>query len=248
LLLRLNLSLKSDINKQLLQFRKKLQSIGISSRTEGDVLICTYNNKSSNISFSDNSFTVYHLIKQPQKLVALIQSKLGMNERVFARNCHLKKIDKQTAENFFNLYHLMNSTGSAYNYGLYYKDELIAAASFSKGRKMNRLPQHQRSFELIRFCSVPGITITGGLTKLLKHFYLEKAAGDIMTYVDKQFSSGESFIKAGFKKHSETEANYFLMNKENYKITPVKNRDEKFDEKKYALLHNKGNVKLVFSL
>jgi len=186
------------------------------------------------------------LIKGPDKIIALVLSRLKINSTVYARSCEVRKVDKETAVKFFKKYHLMNATQSAFNFGLFYKDELIALASFSKGRKMNRLREDQRSFELIRFCSKIGITVTGGLSKLLKNFCDEKKAGDIMTYVDKHLSDGSSFIRAGFEKHSETEPNYFLVNKISFERTSA-SEDEIFDHSKFYLTRNAGNVKLVYT-
>ena len=110
---------------------------------------------------------------------------------------------------------------------------------------MNRLPEGKQSFELIRFCCKRGITITGGLSKLMKHFFIEKKAGDIMTYIDKQFSNGDSFIKAGFIKHSETIPISFLVNKKTFERKVFK-EDEIFDEKLFYKTQNAGNVKMIY--
>ncbi len=182
----------------------------------------------------------------PEKIVALLQSKLRANRVVFARKCQVKKTDRSLAEEFLNTYHLMKATQSAYNLGLYEKDELLAIASFSKGRKMNRLEAHQRSYELIRFCCKEGITVTGGLTRLVKSFCEEKSAGDVMTYVDLELSDGASFLKAGFKKHSTTVPNYFLVDRTSFERKPA-TPDTSYDDKKEYLDHNSGNIKLIFS-
>lgn len=187
-----------------------------------------------------------YIVTQHKKIIPIILSKLNLNKTVFARNCKVEKLDKKTAEDFFNEYHFFGTTSSAYNYGLFYKDELIGAASFSKGRKMNRLPEGKQSFELIRFCCKSGITITGGLSKLMKHFFDKKKAGDIMTYVDKQFSNGDSFIKAGFKKHSQTPPLYFLVNKKTFERVPLKDKEEKFNEKLFYRTQNSGNIKMIY--
>lgn len=189
------------------------------------------------------SIPIDYIISQRKKIIPIILSKLNLNKTVFARNCKIENITKQTAEDFFNEYHFFGSTTSAYNYGLFYNGELIGAASFSKGRKMNRLPEGKQSFELIRFCCKSGITITGGLSKLMKHFYEEKKAGDIMTYVDKQFSNGDSFAKAGFKKHSETPPLSFLVNKKTFERIAFK---ENFDEKQFYKTQNAGNIKMIY--
>jgi hypothetical protein len=182
----------------------------------------------------------------PEKVLAWVQSKLGLNKTVFARNCNLQKIPRGIAEDFLKHYHFMSFTQSAYNYGLFYREELVAVASFSKGRKMDRLPEDRRSFELIRFCCKSGITVTGGLTRLVKNFAIEKNAGDIMTYVDKQLSDGRSFMRAGFKKLGESQPVAFLIDKNNFERQYYTGGD--FDQKRFYLAHNLGNLKLIYTL
>jgi hypothetical protein len=174
----------------------------------------------------------------------MVQSNLGLNKTIFARNCAIKKILRKAAENFLEHYHLIGFTQSGFNYGLFYKDELVAVASFSKGRKMNRLPEGKRSFELIRFCSKSGITVTGGLTKLVKNFALEKQAGDVMTYIDLQWSDGRSFLRAGFKKLGESKPGNFLIDKNTFNRTYYTGED--FDAQQFYLARNLGNLKLIY--
>jgi hypothetical protein len=245
-----NFKMISQKNKYILNFKKLLQKKGIDVIINGNSFICSANKKKYSFMVSQSEkeeIPFDYLVTRSEKLVALIQSKLGLNKTVFARNCEVKKIDKETATDFLDKYHIINSTQSAFNYGLTYKNELLAMASFSKGRKMNRLPINKRSFELIRFCCKEGITITGGLTKLIKNFCKDKEAGDIMTYIDKQFSEGASFIRAGFVKHSETEANYFLINRKTFERLPLKSTNEAFDESLFYKIQNSGNLKLVYT-
>lgn len=187
-----------------------------------------------------------YVARQPNKVAALVLSQLQLNTKIFARNCQVIKVERAEADAFLNEYHLMGATQSAFNLGLFNNNELVALASFSKGRKMNRLPAHQRSFELIRFCCKSGTSVTGGLTKLLHHFCALKQAGDVMTYVDKLFTKGDSFIKAGFKKHSETEANYFLIHKQSFERKALKEKPGSVD-KAFYLTQNYGNIKLVYT-
>ncbi|MBL7933344.1 MAG: hypothetical protein JNL60_15670 [Bacteroidia bacterium] len=187
-----------------------------------------------------------YILNEPEKTAAAILSRLGLNEKIFARKCEVKKTDKNEAQIFLDENHLMKSTQSAFNYGLYHNNELIALASFSKGRRMDRLPAEKRSYELIRFCCKKGVTVTGGLTKLLKFFCEEKKAGDVMTYVDKQWSDGTAFVKAGFKKLGETDVNYFLVDRKNFKREYLHQGDP-FDSKKHYLSQNKGNIKLIYT-
>ena len=184
-------------------------------------------------------------VNNMEKVTAVVRSRLGLNKTIFARKTEVKKIPKDVAEEFLNAYHIMGATGSAFNYGLFSGEELMAVAAFSKGRKMDRLPSYKRSFELIRFCTKSGITVSGGLSKLIKHFIREKDPGDIMTYVDKQFADGNSFIKMGFQKMGETEPVNFLVDRKTRVRKPISG-PENYDEKKYYLARNNGNIKLVF--
>lgn len=242
-------------NKSYISLIKLLEKHSVKAQLEKEILIFSYENKKISVCIATEDFNnckndaIIHLdqlIRDPEKVEAIILSKLKLNKTIYARSCEIKRVDKIAAIEFLETYHIMNSTQSAYNYGLYYEGELIALATFSKGRKMNRLKADQRSFELIRFCCKSGITVTGGLTRLIKKFCDEKKAGDVMTYVDKQLSDGSSFIKAGFKKHSETEPNYFLVNRISFDRMPVQKK-ENFDSKKFYLSRNSGNVKLVYT-
>lgn len=234
-----------------------LKADGIDLKKEGDHFCFSKEDINLNFVLSGESsgfpekpdFMVLHedqLLSAPVKMAALIRSRLKGNKIIFARNCTWKKCESKTATDFLNTYHIMNTTKSAFNCALVYKDELVALASFSKGRKMNRLKEDQRSYELIRFCCKDGITVAGGLTKLVLNFCREKKAGDIMTYVDKQLSDGKTFISAGFKKHSESEPHYFLVDKNSYERIPAK-KEQDYDPAKFYMSHNTGNIKLVFT-
>ncbi|MBA2614153.1 MAG: hypothetical protein H0U95_19480 [Bacteroidetes bacterium] len=245
-----------DIKKYFSPLIKALKELSIDCVFKNESLVVSSKENTVSISFNSNDLNkntstvtvpIDHIISRHEKIIPIILSKLNLNKTIFARNCIVQKIDKTTAKYFFDKWHFFGSTTSAYNYGLFYKNELVGAASFSKGRSMNRLAIGKQSFELIRFCCKSGITVTGGLSKLMKHFYDEKKAGDIMTYVDKQFSNGDSFIKAGFKKHSDTPPLSFLVNKKTFKRTLLKNKDENFDATLFYRVENLGNAKMIYT-
>ena len=207
-----------------------------------------FNEENNNTNSTSNQLTIPldYIINQPEKTGSILLSKLNLNKTIFARNCKVKKLDKTTSTDFYNQWHFFNSVKSAYNYGLFYNSELIGAAAFSKGRKMNRLQTGLQSFELIRFCCKSGITVSGGLSKLMNHFCEEKKAGDVMTYIDKQFSDGSSFIKAGFVKHSEKAPLHFIINKKTFQRTLVK-ENEPVDKNMFYETKNSGNIKLIYT-
>lgn len=199
----------------------------------------------SGISQFGFPFDVY--MRRPDLLAAAVQSQLQLNTRIFARTCSVKKLSKTEAELFLEAHHLMGATKSVSQYGLFKHDQLLAVATFSNGRKMRRLPEHLRSFELIRFCNKSGVTVSGGLTKLLQHFIREKQPGDIMTYVDAGYSTGESYLKAGFEKHEQSKETNYLVDQQTYERLPFDAEMAK-NNKRYYIYQHQGNLKLVYTV
>ena len=220
--------LKSDLSQKDVRINRSRSTYLISG-----------NNRSIELEIPDDI-----LISSHEKIRAMILSKLKLNSTVFARSCVIRTISPNVSEDFINRYHLMNATGSAFRYGLFLKEELLSVAVFSKGRRMNRLPENKRSYELIRFCTKEGITVTGGLSKLVKYFCREKQAGDVMTYIDKQLANTESFLSAGFKFHSESGKLKYLINQKDMKR--MLQKEETLNESD-VVVEGPGRVKLVFT-
>ncbi|WP_317899390.1 hypothetical protein [Aurantibacillus circumpalustris] len=189
-------------------------------------------------------FRFDHLMNDFNKIAGVVFSKLGLNERIYARKCNIDSVDNFTKNDFLSKYHLMGSTQSAYNLGLFYENELVAIATFSKGRKMDRLHKDIRSFELIRFCCKHGLTVVGGLSKLVSHFCKQKSAGDIMTYVNKEFGSETAFINAGFVQANEHDP-HFNMNS-NSSLKKGNKRNDYYNSEKQNKEHPNYNFKLLY--
>jgi hypothetical protein len=155
----------------------------------------------------------------------LVQSRilsiLGTFTRLHARHCIVKRIDKPTADNFLEINHLQGTVNAKLKYGLFLKPQyverfglldaegivhvnkplLIAIATFSGGRTMKEGERKgTRSYELIRFASLKGYVVVGGIDKLLKAFTEEHLPDDIMSYADRDWSDGRSYDKLGFSK------------------------------------------------
>jgi hypothetical protein len=216
-----------------------------------NVSTCKINIAVNNKTFS---FWIKDWINKKEIILSIISSKLAENKRVFARNCEAKKVTKQDAEKFLNQNHLLGYKTAYFKYALYSQQEIIAIATFSKGRKMNRLEANKRSFELISFCCKKGVSVTGGLSKLLKAFATDLQPGDIMTYIDKDWSNGNAYLKLGFKIHSETEPQSYVFDKTNFKKYQLVNLPENIfialqgNKQNYEIIKNSGNLKLVYTL
>ncbi len=161
-------------------------------------------------------FTLIHLwqdvweTKQTQVL-SRIHSFLGLNERIHARKTKVVPVDQQKSIHFLSTYHLQGYVKSKYNFGLIYNEELVALASFSEPRPMKSRGDNYQSAELVRFASKNGLTIVGGLSKLINFFIKQITFDDVMTYADRDWSLGKGYQQLDFTFTAETPPAYLYL-------------------------------------
>lgn len=141
-----------------------------------------------------------------------VRSFLGLNQIYHGRQSQIVEIDSKTAQRFLDMHHLQGYIHAKYHYGLTYHDELLAVASFSSARPMKSKGVAYQSAELVRFASANGLTIAGGLSKLIRHFTKQLKLNDLMTYADRDWSLGKGYDKLGFSYANETEPAYLYVN------------------------------------
>jgi len=97
-------------------------------------------------------------------------------------------------------------------YGLYNekdgdvpKGTLVAVGGFSGPRVWDKNGKTIKSYEWVRFASLPNARVAGGMGKLLDTFIQDVKPDDIMSYADKNLSSGEVYRKLGFVEEGEKE-------------------------------------------
>lgn len=189
----------------------------------------------------------------------LVQSRLlsmmGIFKRLNARHCFIERIEKPISDKFLQANHLQGSVKAKYKYGLFLKPQyvekylannsatkqLIAVSTFSAGRLMkegNRAGQ--QSYELIRFASLLGYAVMGGMDKLLKAFSAEHNPDDIMSYADRDWSDGRSYKTLGFERIEVTEPQFFMVNTENFRRYSVEENIENSIK-----IFNSGSIKFI---
>lgn len=198
------------------------------------------------------------LTKKEQVLVRL-KSLLSINIGFHARKTTIIEIDAQTAKSFLEINHLQGFVKARYKFGLLANDEIIAVATFSDVRPMKLKGTNYFSSELVRFASKNGVTVVGGLSKLIKHFSKQIHVNDIMSYADKDWSLGNGYDKLNFVKTAETDPIYFYLDQQTLKrYTPHRlpknmlqsfktqhslNLNEFLTELNYIKVFNTGNLK-----
>lgn len=144
-------------------------------------------------------------INKQEIVKSIIKNKLGLIDyRIYARECAIKEVDKEEALLFLMNNHLQEPLKTKYNYGVYYKDDLVHLISLSKPR-FNK----NYEYEVVRSCSKIDTVVIGGFSKMLKYVEKELNIQSLISYVDKRYFNG-----TGYKDWAligETKPNYFYM-------------------------------------
>lgn len=159
----------------------------------------------------EQGYTLIHIFSDDWKYrneicKSIIRSKLGFTDRIFARKCNIKPIDKKTKKRFLNKNHIQGNDRSTVWLGLFYNEELVSVMTFNKSR-FNK----NYDWELTRFCNKLNYTIVGGFSKLLKYFR-KQYKGSIVSYADISRSEGNVYSRNNFKLIRVNRPNYSYVN------------------------------------
>lgn len=188
-----------------------------------------------------------------------LHSFLGLNKSFHGRKAKVVAIEQKQCASFLDIYHLQGYVKAKYSFGLMAEGELIAVASFSASRPMKSKGPDYQSAELVRFASKDGLTIVGGLSKLIKHFSKQLKINDLMTYADRDWSLGKGYATLGFSLSEETAPGWMYLNTETlnryfphrlpknillaFETQNVLNLDDFLMANGYVKLFNTGNLK-----
>jgi hypothetical protein len=93
-----------------------------------------------------------------------------------------------------------------------------------------------------------GHTVVGGLDKLVQAFFHEKQPDDLMTYADRDWSDGESYLRLGFECIGETPPQTFWVHPSE-KLRIYGHRlpfsEEEMRSRGYFPIFNMGNLKFL---
>lgn len=125
------------------------------------------------------------------------------SKKIYARNCKIEEVSIEQAREFLNTNHIQGYANGNIRYGLFYKNNLVALMTFMKSRFNKNI-----QYELVRYCSSLGTGIIGGASKLLKHFEKHINPESLISYADRNYSSGNLYTKLGFTFSHASEPNY----------------------------------------
>ncbi len=192
---------------------------------------------------STDQFKIYEDWWQhkPEIVKSKLKSVLQISERIYARQCEIKKINKPFADKFLIENHLYGFTNSKIKYGLFYKDTLYGLAAFAGQRQFRQ----GRSVELLRFCTKNGYSVIGGLDKLLQAYIRNYKPDSIMTYIDSDWGTGNAFLKLGFEITDNKLPMTFFVDTQTGARIPEKYFSDFQHSEHYVKIKNSGSLKMI---
>jgi len=130
---------------------------------------------------------------------------------VYARNCEIREIKANIANEFLNNNHLQGSGSSNIRIGAFYNDNLVSTMTFCRPNISHGGNPSDDSYELNRFCSLINTQVVGIASRLLKYFINQYNPKLIFSYADKRWSTGNLYYKLGFKHIHDSQPNYWYV-------------------------------------
>lgn len=170
-----------------------------------------YHRDKTNVGIN-NGYRVIHIWQWDD--VDRILTMLKNKRIIYARQCEVRVITQQTANEFLNIYHLQGVvSGQKVCLGLYYADQLIEVTTFGK-------PRYNKNYqwELLRLCTHCEYKVVGGASKLFSQFVKNNNPQSIISYCDRSKFTGDVYERIGMQLDGVTEPNK-IWSKGDMKIT-----------------------------
>lgn len=147
------------------------------------------------------------------------------NKTIYARNTEIKPINSLLKNKFLETYHIQGKDCAKIKLGAFYKNELVAVMTFSKGNISKGSVSEKDVYELNRFCTK--YKIVGIASKFIKYFLNQYDCKEIFSYSDNRWSDGNLYEKIGFELKHITPPSYWY--------TKYNNRTHRFNYRKSVL-------------
>lgn len=142
---------------------------------------------------------------------SMLLHKLGATKaKIMGRDTEVREVPTKEAAAFLDVNHLQGTVGSKIKLGCYYKDKLVALATFG----LQRYGGVGHAFELLRFANLQGHCVVGGFSKLLAYFRRHYEAQHLISFADRRWSAGGMYEHSGFKLTRTSTPNYFYFRPE----------------------------------
>ena len=158
----------------------------------------------------------------------------GIIPCIGARKCLICEINKDSAEDLLNQYHIQGFVGASVYLGAFYKDELVGVMTFKK--------DGEESWDLSRFATVDKYRLPGLANKLFKHFVNEYNPDYVKSFLDRRWNNPGNTVyeKLGFEVEEIEKPDYYYVTNAGH------DRCHKFGFRK-QILHRKYGFPLTMT-
>lgn len=132
-------------------------------------------------------------------------------DRINARDTVVKEISRAESVDFLEQNHLQGSAVGRVYLGLFHKEDLIQVMTFSKLRSITGRVHKEGSFELLRSATKLNTLVRGGNSKLLKYFKENFNPTYILSFANRDWSTGNLYRKLGMQFTGYTPPGYFYV-------------------------------------
>ncbi len=150
---------------------------------------------------------------------SIISNRLNKNEKIYARKCVVKSVDKLVVKNFLESNHIDGYVKSNINIGLYYNNDLVCLMCLKKKKN---------DFEIVRTCTKLNYTVIGAISKLLNHFKKNYKFDNITTSTDFRLFNGNVYEKLGFIKQKLSKPKFYWCKYLVRNLNKIKNTEGYF--------------------
>jgi len=145
--------------------------------------------------------------ERPQAIRRLLRNALGKSKgKLMARKCGLRKVDPSEARAFYEKYHPQGGAGAGEQYGLYWKDKLVACMRFALGANDRGTGAKTRTWTLGRYAT--RVNVAGAASRLFKAFLAEYGPEEVKSFSDNRFFSGGMYTQLGFTLEADVVPDY----------------------------------------
>ncbi len=133
--------------------------------------------------FEDEWYEKREIVKSKIKNLLRLTDK-----KIFARNTYPVSLSSKEEKVFLEKNHIQGSSRCSIAYGLIHEDELVACMTFIKNKN--------DTFILNRYAT--SCSVSGGFSKLLKHFQRNNEWKKLISFADLRWSQGDLYQKTGW--------------------------------------------------
>ena len=128
------------------------------------------------------------------------------NRTIYARKCEIRELTTGEKSKFLIENHLQGNDRATIKLGLIYEGELVSSMTFIKSRFDKNI-----EWEMSRFCTKLHTTVVGGSSKLFSWFIKKYNPATVVSYSDRRYFSGETYLNLEFSFVDNTPPNYHYI-------------------------------------